>query len=121
VRRLATLFVAVLLIARPSYAQREASVRPYVIGGWSTASRDRGNFPDSLAEVGPHRSLVPSLRLAAAVRVRPWLGVEGEVDVQAGQSFPWRHREVQLAITEQRTTDRDTPVVGYVRFARMRS
>jgi hypothetical protein len=117
VRRLATLFVAVLLIARPSYAQREASVRPYVIGGWSTASRDRGNFPDSLAEVGPHRSLVPSLRLAAGVRVR----LEGEVDVQAGQSFPWRHSEVQLAITEQQTTDRDTPVVGYVRFARMRS
>jgi hypothetical protein len=106
--------VAILAMG-PSLVHAQSGTGAYVSGGWSVASRDRGNAPTSVADLGPHRSLVHTVLVGAGYRFTPRVGLEGEMQLQAGQSFDWRYSYQFARNSLQTTTDRDTPLVGLLR------
>jgi hypothetical protein len=108
---------AVLLFAPPPQAAHAQSPpRLYITGGALFASRDRGNAPTSVAELGPHRGVVAALTASAGARLSPWMAVDGEVQWQAGQSFTWKYSYLFDQNSLQVTDDRDVPVIGNIRF-----
>lgn len=105
----------VLCVAATAGAQ--TSSRLYFSAGWAEALRDAGNQPASISDVGPHRALVPAAVFMGGVHVRPWIGIEGSVQLQGAQSFPWAFTYLFAENTEELATHRDTPVIGYARFS----
>jgi hypothetical protein len=88
----------------------------YVSAGGAVAWRERPVWPRSAADLDrSHRGLTPAVTAAAGVQVNRDLAVEGSVQFQRGQSAPWRF-SYGPRTTDELTTHRDTPVVGYVRY-----
>jgi hypothetical protein len=91
------------LLYASSHAFAQDLPRLYVSGGWAPALRDEGLTEGVLATAG--------------VQIKPWLGVEGSVQLQREQSFPWEFSYLFANVTQELATDKDRPVVGYVRFS----
>jgi hypothetical protein len=107
--------VMALFVVGPSPVCAQSRTGAYISVGWSVASRDRGNAPTSVADLGPHRSLVQAATVGAGFRFTPWVGLEGEMQLQAGQSFPWKYSYLFASNSLQSTNDRDTPLVALLR------
>ena len=104
---------AVAFAAAPAAAQDGTSA--YVSAGSATASRERGTYL-TFADQDLYQSWVYALVVSAGARPNSRVGFEAEVQFQTGQSFAWKYNYLFAQNSEQRTTDRDIPVIGYARF-----
>jgi hypothetical protein len=91
------------LLRASSHALAQDGTRPYISAGWAPAVRDEG--------------LTEGVVATAGVQIKPWIGVEGSVQLQREQSFPWKFSYQFATVTKELATDKDRPVVGYARFS----
>jgi hypothetical protein len=104
-----------LFVCIASGAAAQSFPDAYVSTGFGRASRALP--PRTGAEIyDPYRPLIRTAIFSGGVQVKPWLGIEGSVQWQATQSFPWRFTYQFAENTEELATHRDTPLVGYFRF-----
>jgi hypothetical protein len=111
---------ALLCVAPPAGAQ--SFTRLYISAGVSTAFREAGTTRLYEPEpVVPERAGIPALSLSIGARVHRRLGVEGSLEVQPSQSFPWEWSRAHPQTEQRIATDRDTPLLGYARIITMPS
>jgi hypothetical protein len=105
---------AALLAFTAAPAAGQDGTGAYLSSGGATAIRERGTFM-TFTDQGTHQSRVYALVVSAGFRPTSRFGFEGEVQLQTGQSFPWKYTYLFAQNSGQSTTDRDIPVVGYAR------
>ena len=109
-----TTLLSFLSLVTPTMASAQVGARPYVSVAVSTALRDSAASSLTVTHA-PRRSFVPVLAVSGGVRLTPWIGVEGALQWQGAQTFPWQF--LYTFVTEELATERDSPLVGYVRFS----
>ena len=94
--------------------QAEQGPTVYVAAGWKLTSRQ----PAFKASDPPApRSLVHTATVTAGLHLARSLALEGSIDLQAAQSYPWRYNQyLYYHATEEWATERDIVVVSFVRF-----
>ena len=122
VRMTASFRIAVLLtaIVGCSGAPAVAQDRLYATGGWTTIWREPSWFPSFATPSPQPAASVPAVVAGAGVWLERHIAVEGTVTFYRAQSFPWHHNYLFGGNSDERATDRDVPVVGYLRIAPMR-
>src|SRR5262245_49830113 len=101
----ALLVACVVAVPAGSVAQDGHSF--YVSAGWAAGSREVGSAFRRTDDAG-ERSFGQAIVLGAGIRLVSWFGVEGSVQFQEAQSFPWRFTYFSFD-NEEIASDRDTP------------
>jgi hypothetical protein len=112
--RTAAAVAAILISAGDASAQQSI----YVFGGSSQTWREPGWLQQSIDDDGPDKKPRPSVLAGAGWWVKPRLAIEGSIEFQRRQTLSWHYS--YMANRDFSTTDRDTPILGHLRFAPLR-
>jgi hypothetical protein len=111
-------FIAAALCISCGIAEAQDSPRLYVSAAVSRERQDPGTDQYRLAAgagAGENSAFVPGVMLSAGVSLKPWLGIEGSVDLAPSLTFPWTYN-YNPDVTLNQASHREVLVLGYVRF-----
>jgi hypothetical protein len=111
-------FIAAALCISCGIAEAQDNPRLYVSAAVSSERQDPGT--DQYARLagegaGENVAFVPGVTLSAGVSLKPWLGIEGSVDLAPSLTFPWTYNYIP-DVTLNQASHRDVSILGYVRI-----
>jgi len=110
--------LVVLLLPFGVTSAAAQSNRPlFVSSGVRAVSRDSSHQSSLQDDAADWRSNVPAVSVAVGKFMAPWFAVEGNVEFQGSQSFPWRYGYQFGGLSEQRLSHKDLPFVALGRFS----